>query len=237
MSVSDLAEPPGERVLAAATAVREGVRREGGLERPLGKKAARTRLQLLAAAFEVFSAQGYQATSVSDIADAAGVSLGAFYQYFRDRSDIMTTLVGTRVLELLEGSRRRWEPARGRLGLRRVIAGFVETYAASPRFQAVWEEVTHVDPEMAALRRDLTNVFTSAVERALVDGAAAGIVRDDLDPAGMARALTSMVDRHCYVTWVLAPPEDAPSVDDTVDLLTGLWADAIGLVESGAQRR
>ena len=76
-----------------------------------------------------------------------------------------------------------------------------------------------------------------AVERALVEGAEAGLVRDDLDPAGMATALTSMVDRYCYVTFAVGDTDgEAPSVDDAIDLLTGLWADAIGLVERNNRR-
>jgi AcrR family transcriptional regulator len=221
-----------ERIVAAAEAARDPVRREGGVERPAGKKAARTRASLLAAAYEVFSRQGYQRTAVGEIAEAAGVSLGTFYQYFRDRADIMTALVGTGALDILRGNRAPWDPARGRDGLRRVIARFVATYAATAPFQEVWEEVTHVEPQMATLRRDLARVFTGVVADALRAGADAGLVRGDLDHAHMAAALTSMVDRYCYVAFVFDPPEGgAPSVDEVVDVLTALWADAIGLAD------
>jgi AcrR family transcriptional regulator len=221
------------RVLEAARSAREGVRRENGREFPLGGKAARTRNALLAAAYDLFAEEGYQGTSVADIAARAGVSLGTFYQYFLDRADILGTLVRIGVLELLRGNQRRWDPARGRIGLRRVIAGFVEAYVSTLSFQAVWEEVTHVEEEMADLRRDLSRLFTNAIEGAIAEGVAADIMRCDLDVAGMARALTAMVDRYCYVTYVFDPPPGGPpSVDDTADLLTELWADALGLVES-----
>lgn len=229
-------ETPDElvrRVLDAARGAREGIRRENGREFPLGGKAARTRNALLAAAYDLFAAEGYQATSVADVAERAGVSLGTFYQYFRDRSDILGTLVRIGVLELLRGNQRRWDPARGRIGLRRVIAGFVEAYVSTLSFQVVWEEVTHVEEGMAGLRRDLSRLFTNAIEGAIAEGAEAGILRCDLDAGGMARALTSMVDRYCYVTYVFDPPSGGPpSVDDTADLLTELWAAALGLVES-----
>lgn len=221
------------RVLQAAEGAREGLRRENGQEFPLGGKAARTRNALLAAAYERFAANGYRATSVADIAEAAGVSLGTFYQYFRDRSDVLGTLVRIGVLELVRGNQQRWDPARGRIGLRRVIAGFVGAYVSTLDFQSVWEEVTHVEREMADLRRDLSRLFTNAIEEGIKEGAAADILRCDLDAAGMARALTAMVDRYCYVTYIFDPPRGGPpSVDDTADLLTELWADALGLVES-----
>jgi AcrR family transcriptional regulator len=221
-----------QRVLAAAATAQEGSRREAGRELPLGRKATRTRNQLLQAAYDTFAANGYQGTSVADIASAASVSLGTYYQYFRDRNDIMSTLVRISVVDLLRGTQKPWDPSRGRLGLRRVLAGFVETYVATAPFQAVWEEVTHVDDDLASLRRDLSGVFAEAVAGALRHGASAGLVRSDLDPLAMATALTSMVDRYCYATYVNATNGSAPPpVDDTVDLLTTLWADAIHLQE------
>lgn len=218
-------------------AVPQAARRDGGERRPVGKKGARTRAQILSAAYRVLEEQGYSRTTVADVAAAAGVSLGTVYQYFEDKAEIIATLVRIRVAELLDTGGGGWDPGRGRLGLRRVLAGFVTRYAESPAMQAVWEEVTHVDPELAALRRELSRRFTDAVERSLRHAVAAGIVRDDLDVAGMATALTAMVDRHCYVTYVFDPPPGGPPpVDEVVDLLTGLWADAIGLVETGGRR-
>src|SRR5688500_9022958 len=93
---------PRSRVLAAIESATSGGRREGDTEVPLGRKAARTRLALLEAARTVFTEKGYSSTSVGDIATAAGVSLGAFYQYFRDRADVMAALVGEGAQRMLE---------------------------------------------------------------------------------------------------------------------------------------
>lgn len=217
-----------ERVRSAAAAAAEAVRRDGGELRPLGKKASRTRDHLLAHAYLCFADRGYQGTSMADIAATAGVSLGTVYQYFRDKADVMATLVGTAVLDQLTGS-RRWDALRGRAELRRVISSFVRNYEDTVPFQKVWEEVTHVVPELARLRWDLSALFASAVEQALCEGQEQGVVRDDLDAASMALALTSMVDRTCYLNWVAS---DSPApVDDIVELLTSLWAAAIGLGE------
>ena len=109
---------PLERILQAAGDAGDAVRRDRDGEKPLGKKAARTRFALLVAAYEVFSERGYQGTAVGDIAEHAGVSLGTFYQYFTDRSDVMATLVAAGAAEILRGTPERWDPSRGRLGLR-----------------------------------------------------------------------------------------------------------------------
>jgi len=205
------------------------VRREGDRELPAGPRALRTRDALLGAAADLFSSQGYLETTVGQIAERAGVGLGTFYQYFRDRADIMSTLVRTTVADVLKVD-DPWDPARGRTGLRNVIAAFVRLYAATAPFQAVWEEVTHIEPDMADLRRDGTRLFTDAVTGALEKGQRARLVRRDVDARATARALTAMVDRYCYLTYVFDPPADGPpSADESADLLTELWADAVGL--------
>jgi AcrR family transcriptional regulator len=217
----------------SATARKNGekpaaVRREGDRELPAGPRALRTREALLAAAAELFSTQGYLETTVGQIAERAGVALGTFYQYFRDRADIMGTIVRTTVASVLKVD-DPWDPSRGRSGLRSVIAAFVRLYAATAPFQAAWEEVTHVEPEMADLRRESTRLFTEAVSGAIRKGQRAKIIRRDVDAAAAALALTAMADRYCYLTYVFDPPAKLPSPEETADLLTALWADAVGL--------
>jgi hypothetical protein len=141
----------------------------------------------------------------------------------------MGTLVRTTIADVLKVD-HQWDASRGRGGLRRVIGAFVRLYAATASFQAVWEEVTHVEPDMAELRRETSKLFTDAVSSALRKGARRGVVRKDLDVGETARALTAMVDRYCYLTYVFDPPAGGPpSAEETTELLTALWADAIAL--------
>jgi AcrR family transcriptional regulator len=213
-------------VLAAIETATSGTRREGDQEVPLGRKAARTRAALLEAAGDVFMKNGYSSTSVGDIASAAGVSLGAFYQYFRDRADILGALVGEGAQRMLDGAAQVWRPNEGREGVRRVLHAFVSHYRASSKFQRVWEEVTHVEGDLASLRRELIRTYTSAVETALRLGQQEGSVRADLDIAGASVALTSMVDRTCYLRFVF-DRQPGHGVEPTVDVLTDIWWTAV----------
>ena len=224
------AEPESmTRIVAAVQAARFGLRRERGQDRPLGPKAARTREALMAAAYQVLTNQGYQATSVTDIATAAGVGVGTFYQYFRDRAGIMAALVGDAVVEMF-GARNRWDAADGLPGVIRLVTSFVRTYAGTAAFQRLWEEVTHVDAELAALRRDVTRLLTLEVATELIRAADTGLVRADLDPYTAASALTSMVDRYCYLNYVFdPPPEGPPDPAAAGQTLARMWAGAVGL--------
>lgn len=57
-----------------------------------------TKQEILGAALELFSVQGYEATSVSQIADAVGIRKASLYSHFENKQSILDTLVG----ELLE---------------------------------------------------------------------------------------------------------------------------------------
>ncbi len=57
------------------------------------EKSERSRRQVLDAALQLFSRQGYRATSVREIAEAAGVSTGNLYHHFPDKESIFNTLL------------------------------------------------------------------------------------------------------------------------------------------------
>jgi AcrR family transcriptional regulator len=57
------------------------------------ERSARSRRVILAAALKLFSSQGFRATRTREIADAAGVSIGAVYHQFPDKEDIFRSLL------------------------------------------------------------------------------------------------------------------------------------------------
>jgi AcrR family transcriptional regulator len=65
------------------------------------------REQLLATALEVFARQGFHATSMNDIAEAAGVTKPVLYQHFNSKRDLYLALldeVGGRLLAAIAGA-------------------------------------------------------------------------------------------------------------------------------------
>lgn len=212
------------------------VRRANGREVPLGRKAARTYAKLAASAHALFCEQGFQATTVTAIVERAGVGVGTFYQYFLDRADVLAALVGREVADALGSGRQQWAPGTGRDGLHAVVHDYVARYAETARFQAAWEEATHVDPSLAQLRRDLSRIYTDGLERRLGRAAAEGSARDDLEPTRMARAVTAMIDRYCYLTYVFDPPEHPEPPEEASRVLTELSVSALGLREARLER-
>ena len=58
-----------------------------------GSRSERSRTQILEAALKLFSHRGYGATSVQEIAEAAGVSKGNVYHHFADKETIFRELL------------------------------------------------------------------------------------------------------------------------------------------------
>jgi AcrR family transcriptional regulator len=216
-------------VAAAAHAETDGVRREGDRELPLGPKARETRNRLLQAAYEQFSETGYRGTKVGDICTRAGTSLGTFYQYFDDRADVMSSLVAIAIRGTLD--QQPWRLSQGRAGIRRLLHDYIQTYVATAPFQGVWEEATHVDDMPANVRRDLTRFISEGIEREFRRAHRAGLLPRHVDPALLARALTAMTDRYCYVTYVFDPAASPDTIEQSLDTLVFVWASSLGLAD------
>ena len=61
------------------------------------EQRARTRHELLEAAQVVFARQGYHASSVDDVAEAAGYTKGAVYSNFRSKEELFLALLDRRI--------------------------------------------------------------------------------------------------------------------------------------------
>lgn len=200
------------------------LRREGAGTRKVSARGLRTRVSLMAAAAEVFAAQGYQSTSVAQIAAHAGTSLGTFYQYFSERSDVVSALVAEEVAALLADPSRRWRVSDGPDGTEVFLRSWVASMAEKAPFWRVWEEVTHADEHLAQVRRDFTRFLNRTVAREIRRGQALGLVSTDLDADRTAAALTAMADRYVYVTYVFDPAARPPSAAATARVLASLWS-------------
>ena len=92
-------------------------RRTGRTEKGAGRQARRTerREAILAAALDEFSARGFAATRLDDVAQRAGVAKGTIYLYFRDKESLFQELVRAMLSPLvgvIEAAPMRDLPAR-----------------------------------------------------------------------------------------------------------------------------
>ena len=85
---------------AAGRATRGAGSRRQGSAAPPARKGGR-REAILAAALDEFSARGFAATRLEDVARRAGVAKGTIYLYFRDKESLFHELVRTMLSPLV----------------------------------------------------------------------------------------------------------------------------------------
>lgn len=152
------------------------------------RKKLETRQRLLTSAMELFRNQGFDATTVEEIAETASVAKGTFFNYFETKDAILPALAEWRLQQL--GQALAIDPD--------IPASHVERIKATLTIVAQELLADHLPTRrlFAAIfhRRDvkpgraLTRLLADQVRQAQ----AAGEVRDDLDPAyiaGIIRAL------------------------------------------------
>ena len=167
---------------------------------PTTPKGRRTWQQLLDAARAVFARDGYVNARMADIAEEAGLSMGALYRYFENKESVFEHLVTDIHEELFTSSRSSdhhfsTEPfaalREANLGYLRhyfehrdVMRTLVEAAAVDPRFREIWWK----------MRTRHSDRFTEAVRDHF------GLTTlDGIDTSLAADAMTCMVEQVAYV--------------------------------------
>ncbi|GAA4881332.1 TetR family transcriptional regulator [Saccharopolyspora cebuensis] len=92
----------------------------------------RVRGELALAALDLFAEQGFEATTVDHIAEAAGISRRTFFRYFRSKEDVVFPSHDERlgeVVDLLDGADPTADPLRVLAGTAEVV---LDMYLAEP---------------------------------------------------------------------------------------------------------
>jgi len=88
-SASRRSKAKGPRAVAEPRASRRAV----AARKPRAGRRAERRQAILAAALREFSARGFAAARLDDVADAAGIAKGTIYLYFRDKEALFQDLI------------------------------------------------------------------------------------------------------------------------------------------------
>jgi AcrR family transcriptional regulator len=112
-------------------------RREPRIGRPPGSTRDATRARILQAARERFAHAGYAGTTNKDIADAAGITSAAIYQYFESKTALYVATVKFAQAELVpEFERAVAEETETRAAFRALLAASARLHASDPSLAA-----------------------------------------------------------------------------------------------------
>ena len=135
-----------------------------------------TRAKVLAAARRLFSEQGYEGATIRDIAAAAGMSTGAVFANFTDKSDLFREIM-VHDMELL-GSQMREAAARGRTVedalLKIFAAGYAFYKSQMPLARAAFSVSWSTDDGQALRNMAPVQVMQDAILEQLTAGVARG---------------------------------------------------------------
>lgn len=167
--------------------------------------AAERRRQILRVARTVFGADGYHATSMNAVAEAAGVTKPVLYQHFESKEHLFLEVLRDVTDELRVGIRAALDAADG--PRRRVEAGFTayfRYFAADPAaFRVLFGDSSRTDPAFSA--------EVTRLERDIADHVA-GLFPEDLPPDDrllFAHGMVGLAESTSRYWTDLAPGMDA----------------------------
>lgn len=141
-----------------------------------------TRRLLLESGLELFTTKGYAATTVDDVAKAAGTTRVTFYAYFPSRADLMKALIDEQLNEALQRVRSPEHGSTARGLVATVAEGTPEAITAWLRQTADnWpaiRPIIRIGRDAAVIEPELEDLVERWLEEAVSD------IEDGLEQAG-----------------------------------------------------
>ncbi|MBC7812791.1 MAG: TetR family transcriptional regulator [Burkholderiales bacterium] len=195
------------------------------------EEAAITRQNLLDAALNVFSREGYAATTLDDVAKEAGVTRGAIYWHFGGKAELYTTLI----TESEAASQIRMDELVAEGGgvidiMRRIAVHLLREIDQNERTRAIHELVmfkTGIEPELEQgmeRKRQGIAALVSEIEGYMQIGIDSGEIRPDVNARDAALAFLG-IQQGVIMMWLLNP--SVVSLKQRADSLMDIFFEGI----------
>ncbi|MEV5713890.1 TetR family transcriptional regulator [Amycolatopsis mediterranei] len=143
------------------------------------RKKQRTREALIDAAHALFCANGFEATTIDQIAESVEVSSRTFFRYFASKEDVALALADDQITAVLEAFAAQPADLPVLTAMRTAAVEVIRTYETDPRFHSL-QDVISVSPALTAARIERAAARFDEVARRI--GARMGV-----DPAADPR--------------------------------------------------
>jgi AcrR family transcriptional regulator len=181
--------------------------------------------QMLDAAVRVFSRQGFHATSVDEIAEAAGISKPMVYAYLGSKEDLFVACLhreGVRLMEALAEAAAAGSDLRPDEKLWRGLRAFLGFVAAHREGWAVLYRQARGQEPFAGVLAQLRSQMVEIVSGMLAKGQA---VSEDVDLA--AQSLVGAAE--AVADWIVDHPGEDPE-RAAARLMNAVWLGASGVL-------
>ena len=120
---------------------------------PQQKRSIETKRRILLAAKDQFAKNGFHGTNAKEIASAAGVSVGSFYSYFKDKKELFMEIfkehIEEKVVRIL--GEHQVDPNNRKESVYRLIKAMLEAHEPYPQFHREVLAMRYSDPEVEAV--------------------------------------------------------------------------------------
>lgn len=168
-------------------------------KKPVQARAQKTKENLLKAALAMYEKKGYHKTTVDDIAAEAGVSTGIAYRYFRNKKDMLLSVIAygaDHVASIAEidavGIPDRITDVRQYLEA--VLKGFEAFHLRYRDIHEELEGLQHTDEDVRKLYSDISDQKMNGVIERL-----AAFLHDDTHIREKAYAAIGIMEQHCHL--------------------------------------
>ncbi|MGW8375432.1 TetR/AcrR family transcriptional regulator [Streptomyces sp. ODS28] len=141
--------------------------------------------------------KGYEAMTVGDIAQGAGITRGSLYFYFGSKQEVVTALVARTVEHLWERSRVTAEAEEPRQAIAVAMRRTVELWNEHGLVMRTAIDLSLTVPEIGELWSHTADLFITAIT-AVLERAGVEAGTEPQQASAMARALCWMIERTFY---------------------------------------
>jgi len=159
--------------------------------------------QILTAAIKVFAERGFSQSTISQIAQEAGVADGTIYLYFKNKDDIlvqfyerMTEHVSIRFWEAVQQGQTALEK------LHNLIHAHLELFQKEPNGAIVYQGETHLQWRLVQEpTRQMSKMYRDVISKIVALGQDEGTIRGDLY-VGLVKRLINGAVEEVINTWI-----------------------------------
>ncbi|WP_020124284.1 TetR/AcrR family transcriptional regulator [Streptomyces canus] len=169
--------------------------------------------------------KGYDAMTIGDVAQGAGISRGALYFYFGSKQEVVTALVARTVEHLWERSRATAQTDDPRQAIATAMHRTVELWNEHGLVMRTAIDLSLTVAEIGELWNHTADLFIAAITAVLERaGVQAGTAPDQA--SAMARALCWMIERSFYH----ASQESREKLQEASATCEHIWLISAGLI-------
>lgn len=131
---------------------------------PQQQRGIETRNRIIEAAQVLFSRDGYNGTNAKEIVAEAGVSVGSFYAYFKDKKELFlevtTVHMKQAIFDLMDEVKELPAETASRMAVvRRMTQLVADTHSQSPELHREIAAMQYSDPDILAFNEELNDML------------------------------------------------------------------------------